>query len=375
MKTNTPLTESPAEAKHNQIYRTLLDEILSGKFVALGPFPSERALMRRFGVARETIRQAVRDLHARGLVYKRQGKGTFIAGKKGMGEPNDVRRKIGLLVSGCRHTEIFSRISKELERLAEVEGVELLIGDASSQSIESIGRQVMKQVRQMIEAGVVGMILQPLEYGEDCHAQNQALLGEITRAKIPLVLIDSDVDTTRQDRNYDIVSIDNLAAGASISDHLRGCGARHVRFLVHDCLAESIQMRLAGCGFHLREENGPLLVRANPADEGEVRALLATDPEADAFVCQNDIAAVKLIATLRRLGRRVPEDLMVAGFDDVSYATHASPALTTVHQPCEKIAGQALHLLLKRMDCPSRTPCRHLLYAPLVIRGSTERVV
>lgn len=375
MKTNTPLTESPAEAKHNQIYRALLDEILSGKFVALGPFPSERALMRRFGVARETIRQAVRALLARGLVYKRQGKGTFLADGVTAGAPAGGRKKIGLLVSGCRHTEIFLRISKELARLAEAEGVELLVGDASSRNVGSIGRQALKQVRLMIGAGVAGLIVQPLEYGERCQAQNEEMLAEIERAGVPLVLIDSDVDTTRQARNYDIVSIDNFAAGASVSHHLRERGAAHVRFLVHDCLAESIQMRLGGCRIHLREENGPLLVQADPSDERQVRALLAADPEADAFVCQNDIAAVKLIATLRRLGRRVPEDLMVAGFDDVTYAVHASPALTTVHQPCEMIAGQALHLLLKRMERPGRTPCRHLLHAPLVIRGSTERVV
>ena len=64
--------------KYKGLVATLTREILGGKFVPLGAFPSERALAQRFGVARQTVRNAMRELIRRGLVYSRQGQGTFL---------------------------------------------------------------------------------------------------------------------------------------------------------------------------------------------------------------------------------------------------------------------------------------------------------
>ena len=70
---------------------------------------------------------------------------------------------------------------------------------------------------------------------------------------------------------------------------------------------------------------------------------------------------------------RVPDDLLLAGFDDMRASSVMSPQLTTIHQPCEQIAAKAFYGLLDRMADPSRPPLEIFLPAPLVERASTQR--
>jgi len=77
-------------------------------------------------------------------------------------------------------------------------------------------------------------------------------------------------------------------------------------------------------------------------------ALLADDPRLDAVMVASDLMADGALRTLRRAGRRVPDDVAVIGFDDVEMARYTEPPLTTVRQPIadlgRRLAGQALRL-------------------------------
>ena len=95
----------------------------------------------------------------------------------------------------------------------------------------------------------------------------------------------------------------------------------------------------------------------------------------DAIVCSNDVAAAALAKTLGKLGVRIPDDIRLAGFDDVRLAGSLKPGLTTIHQPCFEIATTAFRTLLERMKNPKLPPRQILLDAPLVIRESTGRGV
>ena len=77
-------------------------------------------------------------------------------------------------------------------------------------------------------------------------------------------------------------------------------------------------------------------------------------------------------AQLAALGKRVPDDIRIAGFDDVNFATLCSPALTTAHQPCDELAELAFELLQARQRNPAAPPREAFLSAPLVVRGSVH---
>ena len=78
MTSATPLPRAPGTALHRQLFLVLRDEITRSVFAATGALPKEEALCERFGVSRITVRRALADLAALGLVERRHGRGTFV---------------------------------------------------------------------------------------------------------------------------------------------------------------------------------------------------------------------------------------------------------------------------------------------------------
>ena len=78
-----------------------------------------------------------------------------------------------------------------------------------------------------------------------------------------------------------------------------------------------------------------------------------------------------MLASLGALGKRVPQDVLLAGFDDVNFARFVSPGLTTMHQPCTEIGRTAYETLLARVRDPDSPPRTISFSAPLVVRAST----
>ena len=104
--------------------------------------------------------------------------------------------------------------------------------------------------------------------------------------------------------------------------------------------------------------------------DAAMRALLEQVPGVDAVFAGNDLMAQGAIDVLHESGRRVPEDVAVVGFDDTALAQRARPALTTVRQPVEEMAGEMVRLLLERIEDPTLA-VRSVLFEPaLVVRGS-----
>ena len=98
--------------------------------------------------------------------------------------------------------------------------------------------------------------------------------------------------------------------------------------------------------------------------------LLHRVPNLDAVFVASDLMAVGAIHTLRRAGRRVPEDVAVIGFDDAPAARYVTPALTTVRQPVENLGAVASELLLGEV-LDGRTGSHNpVLPTELVIRQS-----
>ena len=102
---------------------------------------------------------------------------------------------------------------------------------------------------------------------------------------------------------------------------------------------------------------------------------LAHDLPADAtavFVA-NDQMALGVLRALHELGRRVPADVSVAGFDDIPEAAYFTPPLTTVRQRFDEVGEQALLALLAQLDGEARTGSRTTIAPELIVRASTAR--
>ncbi|MDT7727840.1 MAG: hypothetical protein QOI21_4416 [Actinomycetota bacterium] len=107
-------------------------------------------------------------------------------------------------------------------------------------------------------------------------------------------------------------------------------------------------------------------------DSGEsaMRQLLAEHPDLDGVFAANDLMAQGALDVLREHGRRVPADVAVIGFDDSSAATASRPALTTIRQPVEDMAGALTKLLLDSLDQTDRRVTSVIFEPTLVLRQS-----
>lgn len=358
------------ESRQIAVYKELRRNILSGRYLTVR-FPSERSLALRFRVSRSTITRCLSDLAREGLVARSQGRGTFIT-RQGLS------RKIGLILPGLvPYSEYFQPIVSEMMRLAQAELFDLRLGNICEQTIAARTHEVRELSATFIRNKVSGVIYQPLEYVDGADEANERILSVFSKAKIPVVLLDSDILPPPERSKYDFVTIDNVDAGERLANHLFERGARNVHFFMLPEMLPTVAKRMRGviCSavLHGHKWTKDNVVAAQPDDEAAIRRLFRRRSRPDAFVCENDRAAGILLKTLAALGLKVPEDVMVAGFDDMQYARMATPALTTIHQPCAEIAETAFRRLVGRIARPDLPPICISLPAPLVVRGSTSR--
>jgi LacI family transcriptional regulator len=107
--------------------------------------------------------------------------------------------------------------------------------------------------------------------------------------------------------------------------------------------------------------------------EAAGRLLDAPDPPTAIFGF-NDNLAIGAMHAARARGLRIPEDISIVGFDDIEWAQHVTPALTTVRQPLAEMGRMAVSLLTRLLDGQSFEALHVELATRFVVRGSTARV-
>jgi DNA-binding LacI/PurR family transcriptional regulator len=104
---------------------------------------------------------------------------------------------------------------------------------------------------------------------------------------------------------------------------------------------------------------------------GASAAFELLDRGVDAIFCANDATAAGALESIHARGLRVPEDVALAGFDDLEFAALMDPPLTTVRQGIRAQGAEAAHALSRLMDDPDGGPRRVILPTELMIRRSS----
>ena len=111
--------------------------------------------------------------------------------------------------------------------------------------------------------------------------------------------------------------------------------------------------------------------------DGELNGILrifSTDEKPTALFASNDFKAVQILRLFKKNHIRVPEDISIIGFDDIDIASSVHPALTTVHQPIDKMVELGAKLLLAEIEESFFSPEHKTLMPWLVERESTRKV-
>lgn len=178
------------------------------------------------------------------------------------------------------------------------------------------------------------------------------------------------------------VSSDNVAAGQAVADLFVARGARRCGFIAGPPDSPASIERWTGFRDRLRDLHAPPPLRLDGGDftyEAGRRAILAADPARglpDGLFGANDLIALGAMDALRRdRGRAIPEDIMVAGCDDIPSASWDRYDLTTTAQDVPAMVEAALEILSAATASPAEEhPARVIIPTRLVERGSTRRI-
>ncbi|MCS7039250.1 MAG: LacI family DNA-binding transcriptional regulator [Anaerolineae bacterium] len=176
---------------------------------------------------------------------------------------------------------------------------------------------------------------------------------------------------------------DDRSGTRALTQHLLELGHRRIAFggnarggLLHEQRRQGVVDALAEAGLRL-DPAYDLMAPDGQMRSGAILAeqVLACSPRPTAILCFNDMQALGLMQVLQTAGLRIPDDISVAGFDDIPLAAFLYPALTTYHQPQwelgELAAQAALHMLGEPVTDPRATFDVITLQGRLMVRRST----
>ena len=193
---------------------------------------------------------------------------------------------------------------------------------------------------------------------------------------LPVLFVDGPVQNFGETIHADQLSMDNVSELSRFLHMMLEKGCRRIGFIgdYHHC--QSFFERY--CSFR-----GTMLLYGASVDERFIlptseperlaELLQALDELPDLFVCANDFAAFDTIHALHMLGKRVPEDVMLLGFDDCAESRTCRPPLSTIHIHTQVMAFSAVQLLISRMKEPSLDYRIVHTQTDLIERESTNR--
>jgi LacI family transcriptional regulator len=270
---------------------------------------------------------------------------------------------VGMLVPDLENP-LFPPLVRGAEQALGREGYSLLVGntDNDMEHTEAL-------IVTLTDRRVDGLILATAELGTSLESRIQA-------AGTPVVLVNRESDDPAIPA---VVGNDEIGIGLAV-DHLAELGHRHIGHVAGPAQLATGVGRARAFTAHMERHGLSVEDRVEIAewfrvDPGHRAAatLLARHPELTAIVAGNDLLALGSIRAAGELGRRVPDDLSVTGYNDMPFIDMVRPPLTTVRVPYRsmgEMAAMELLALLGNGETPTETV--HL-QPTLTVRGSTAR--
>lgn len=202
---------------------------------------------------------------------------------------------------------------------------------------------------------------------------SEELAREAQRQGMPVIVVDKQI------RGVDSVVSDNVGGAIEVTEHVLQAGYRNLAYLCETFSDPSFLARKQGFEQAIAQ-SGLTDVQVRYAEVGrgwlEAPAVLAglyeDLPLPMAVVAGNDMTALHILAMARAKGLSVPDDMGMAGFDDIALAARVDPPLTTVRIEKMEMGRLAARRVLERMTMPDLLPITITMHVALVVRQSTN---
>jgi LacI family transcriptional regulator len=232
---------------------------------------------------------------------------------------------IGVIIPKI-NSYFMSSVISGIESITTKEGYGLII----SQSAETLENEI-KNTKTMYNNRVDGLLVS-LAY----ETENLKHFEAFRRKHIPVIFF----DRTIENNHYLNIQIDNRKAAYQLTEHLIKQGCKRIAHITGSLKRDVFSERLMGLKMALKDhklsfnENLLFITKNNIEDGTEVAKKILEMPKLpDAIFAAEDNTAVGCMIELKRAGKKIPEDIAVAGFNNDSISRIVEPRLTTVHYP------------------------------------------
>lgn len=255
--------------------------------------------------------------------------------------------------------------------------------------------RITKLVQQeLLGKNYMALICNTNENDEDVQKYMQILRGfrvdgiiyignvELSQAiDIPTVYIDRDPRDQNfiADTEYAMVECDNIDGGYLAGKELVSKGCRHPCFVAYDINITTHKKRLSGFKKAIAEEGLELDDRyifsvpmlSFSCGKAIMKEIRIHFPEVDGIFFASDMLAIGALNDLNESGVKIPEEMHIIGFDDISSSANYYPALTTVRQPIKEMSALAVERIMDKIHGKKIEPQRVRLPVELISRSTT----
>jgi DNA-binding LacI/PurR family transcriptional regulator len=322
------LDTSNKTIKYLAIKEQILQMILEGKYKTGDRLPSEQELASAHNVSVITSKKTLDELEKDGYIYRIKGSGSFVADSQQTEKTSHVKMIAMVLPLGS-NTGGGMELFYSVEMIAKSQGYYV--------SVENTHRNCQLEreiILSLLKDSIKGIIYYP-----SFSSENFDLIKKLSIEKYPIVVIDKTIP----DINIDTVLCDNYTGSYAVTKYLIGCGHRCIAFVCESDIdkTSSIRERFLGYCDALADAGIPLDINMilhpetsyqQSTEKGsrahlckEVAEKIQENKAVTAIQAASDADAVELIRQFAKKGIAVPDDVSIAGFDDLDVASYITP--------------------------------------------------
>lgn len=269
----------------------------------------------------------------------------------------------GIIVSDIRNP-FFPDLIEHFESLATEHGIDVTIANTGYSE-----QRLLAGVQRLLERGIDGLAILTSEV-------STAAVERIRLSQVPVVFLNQPSVANE----FRTVTVDYVRGFTDAVEHLQMLGHQRIGFVAGPSVLSSAVRRkkaflaaMKSCRLALRDEW--LFQGDHRLTGGRYAAerLFSMPHAPSAIICSNDLTAIGFLQTASRLGRKVPEEVSLVGFDDLFLCEIVNPPLTTLHLSRQEIATRVFYGLWTN-EALSPDAKASVVLPRLVIRASTGPV-
>ena len=254
-------------------------------------------------------------------------------------QKKNTGKTIGFVISDIR-VDFFVEVARDIADIALENGYNAVFYESAEDE-----KKEQQCLEMFIENNVQGVILAPT----NC----QSTLSYWENCKIPLVLIDRDLENC----NYDFVGIDNFKSAYEATKYLINYGAKNLGYIGFNNSNYTAKERQKGFEVALHEaglhHEHCCLTREYKAlvdnNDDLYKDFLLRTPKKDAILCSSSNICFELLSIAEEVGVKIPDDLLIIAYDDNKWFDFLRPPISAIKQPTGDIAVLATELLINKI--------------------------